>query len=1287
MFFRTISAPRAFWPCVIALGTAVLIAVAVWFIGPLLAFDDWQPLAGVGIRLTLVALLAALVMLWWFRLPLWPIASVAFCLLIWHAGPMLALGQFRPLVPQSTRIVTIVIVVVVSFALMFYGLWKRLVADKAFARKILKLDDDVESADAASTHNAVALLTNLMQTALRQLKGMRKTGGIRRLVEGKGYLYRLPWYLLIGPAHAGKTAALLNAGLEFPIAEQMAGIAKAQVATENVQWWMTNEAVLIDTAGRYTDQEQNAQADRAEWKTLLGLLRKARPRTPVNGAMLFISCPDLLTKSPDALRVLAASLRARLIELRQDLGVQFPIYVVVTKIDQIAGFAEYFQTLSSEGRAQPWGFTLPLKEGRGQRAAQAASLIDQCRAELDVLINRLRDGLNLRQYEVFDKTACSHMQGMREDMQSLTVPLLNVLEHVFLDSRYDNTEHRPMLRGVYFTSALQTGETVIGNPHTVMRALERSRGAHMTSAADEPGGRNLVRVEKTHASGYRSFFLQEVIQRIIVPEAYLVRPNLRWAFRFRLFRVLCHTVCLALFVWMMFGLRESHQNNGQYLNQVTAKAQEVSQRVVAFYKQSQTAAVPELLDGANDIAAYPGLDPASPALAWRYGLYTAPRILSATTKTHAALQDNLLVPYLVHRVEAALTAAIAAQDSRATYETLRIYLMLHEAEKFNAAEVREWVQADWSTGNAADDFGGRIAALEHLNRLLDGSRVVQSPYARNETLVQSARDFLDDSTSVERLYEQAKTAMAQDAPQDFTLLRAVGPQAGTVFTRAGGEPVERGVPGLFTYDGYHDVFNARLAEFVSKAQVADSWVMGDRQRKSLSGTVAGAVGKVSGIDPFTREIRRLHLAEYARRWTVFLADIRTLTGNNLAFDLDVLRQFAAPDSPLARLGRAAVRETTLSRPMEMQDKLLSDAAGQAEKKLGIKDGVLKARAESRQEWDLVDSRFAALREVVSGQADPRAGNTSSTSGKPRLDAISGLVNAYYTTLVVANNALNTRNMPPPADAGDQLRMEAAKLPAPFNAVLADLVVQGTRDVNQGVGEILVAKMDAVIGEQCRRAIEGKYPFMPTAAEDVDADDFVRIFASGGVLDDFFQQVLAPHVDTTTSPWRYKLTAPDVPPVAGPSLVPFQHAKEIRNVFFRDPSGKKLAWKVDMKIMEVDPEIVSLQLDIDGQVQRYVHGPVVPMNVTWPGSRGGQRAEITANPRVRPDTSTKVANGPWALMRLIDQAKLSVASGTSQITAEFDFDGRKARFDIGMGGLPNPWTTTLLQGFHCPGRSG
>lgn len=204
---------------------------------------------------------------------------------------------------------------------------------------------------------------------------------------------------------------------------------------------------------------------------------------------------------------------------------------------------------------------------------------------------------------------------------------------------------------------------------------------------------------------------------------------------------------------------------------------------------------------------------------------------------------------------------------------------------------------------------------------------------------------------------------------------------------------------------------------------------------------------------------------------------------------------------------------------------------------------------------------------------------------------------------------------------------------------------------------------------------------------MDTEDFSRVFASGGVLDDFFQKVLAPHVDTTISPWRYKLSAPDLPPIAGPSLVPFQRAKEIREVFFREPGAKKMAWKVDLKVVELDPEIVELTMDFDGQSLRYVHGPVIPLKVTWPGPRGGQGAEITANPRVRPETSSLIASGPWAMMRVIAKGKLANSVSPSHFVAEYDFDGRKAKLDINTGSLANPWTTGLLQGFQCPGRSG
>ena len=70
------------------------------------------------------------------------------------------------------------------------------------------------------------------------------------------YLYQLPWYAIIGPSGAGKTTALLNSGLGFPTA--VAGEYRAlrgQPNTPNCDWWFTDEAVLIDTAGRYVTQD------------------------------------------------------------------------------------------------------------------------------------------------------------------------------------------------------------------------------------------------------------------------------------------------------------------------------------------------------------------------------------------------------------------------------------------------------------------------------------------------------------------------------------------------------------------------------------------------------------------------------------------------------------------------------------------------------------------------------------------------------------------------------------------------------------------------------------------------------------------------------------------------------------------------------------------------------------------------------------------------------------------------------------------------------------------------
>ena len=91
---------------------------------------------------------------------------------------------------------------------------------------------------------------------------------LKKASGSRGYLYEQPWYVIIGPPGAGKTTALLNAGLTFPLAAEMGQSAVAGVGgTRMCDWWFTESAVLIDTAGRYTSQDPTLRWTRpAGWR-------------------------------------------------------------------------------------------------------------------------------------------------------------------------------------------------------------------------------------------------------------------------------------------------------------------------------------------------------------------------------------------------------------------------------------------------------------------------------------------------------------------------------------------------------------------------------------------------------------------------------------------------------------------------------------------------------------------------------------------------------------------------------------------------------------------------------------------------------------------------------------------------------------------------------------------------------------------------------------------------------------------------------------------------------------
>lgn len=115
-------------------------------------------------------------------------------------------------------------------------------------------------------------------------------------VSGGTALYELPWYIVIGNPAAGKSSAVVNSGLQFPFADKgTSNIIQGIGGTRNCDWFFTTEGILLDTAGRYSVHEE----DREEWLGFLGLLKKYRPKAPINGIIIAASVAEVGGNRPE----------------------------------------------------------------------------------------------------------------------------------------------------------------------------------------------------------------------------------------------------------------------------------------------------------------------------------------------------------------------------------------------------------------------------------------------------------------------------------------------------------------------------------------------------------------------------------------------------------------------------------------------------------------------------------------------------------------------------------------------------------------------------------------------------------------------------------------------------------------------------------------------------------------------------------------------------------------------------------------------------------------------------
>ena len=1211
------------------LGVAAL-AIVIWWIGPLLAIDRWRPLEPARVRWSLIAAIAAL----------------------WLGGKLLAALRAR----------------------------------LANARLLDRLQQAPAAAPTAPAPGQaeVALLEQRFAEATTLLKKLRLSAAGRRpglrdllALSGRQYLYQLPWYLLIGAPGSGKTTALLHSGLRFPLAEQF-GTAKIRgvAGTRNCDWWFTDEAVLLDTAGRYTTQESDRDADAGAWQGFLRLLRKARPRQPINGVVLTIGVDDLLQQSPAQRQAQAQALRARLQELHEQLGLRFPIYLLVTKADLLAGFDEFFADLSADERAQVWGASFALPQSA--RAAQPApdqSLVASFAAEFDALHERLLQRTPGRMQAERDPARRAAIFAFAQQFASLRQALGETVDAVFAASRF---EQAPLLRGVYFASGTQEGSPI----DRVVGALARSLGLER-------------RLPPPPRDSARSYFLTQLLREVAFAEQGLAGANLRLERRRSALRWgVCALGALLLVVAAAAWLG-SYARNRDYVDAVQARLAPLQAQLDALppLRGENLEAAPLSLRGHSDAAALLPLLRAVRELAataapgddgrpWSMGLglHQGDKLGAAADQAWRRLLQDAFWPRVANRVEEQLRGAKGGNPEFA-YEALKAYLMLHEPAHFDAEALQAWIGFDWQRSLPSLAAPQRAELEQQLATLFERGAPGGLPPA-DAHLVGGVRALLARSPFAERVYSRlARQRVGAELPE-FTVAAAAGPAAPLVFTRASGQPLTQGVPGLYSFDGYHKHFIAAAAAVTRQLADEQGWVLGIAAPADAT-TPTSAVARLAGRAPGAGErladdVRRLYLNDYARRWEEFLADIKLLRPASLTQSLQMARLLSAPDNPLVPLLRKASHETTLTRA-EADKSLVDKAAGrlqgtraEIDKLFGADAAPAPSATKAPQLEQIVDDRFAALRRLVSAPA----------AGQPApVDASIALLGEVYTMLSAVETALKGNVTPPPSEVPAKVKAESARLPEPLRGVLQTLAGASAQQVAGASRDSLSAALGSGIGEFCRQAISGRYPFVRGSSRDVLPDDFARVFAPGGLIDGFFQKNLAERVDTATRPWSFKRLG-EVSFGDPGALLQFQRAQAIREVFFRG-GGNAAALRLEFKPVEMDAAVTQFILDVDGQLVRYSHGPQVPQTVQWPGPRGSTQVRLQMQPAGPGGVSGLTTEGPWALFRLFDKVQLEATDDAARFKAVFEVDGRKAAFEIVASSVRNPFRLRELEQFQCP----
>ncbi|WP_462176197.1 type VI secretion system membrane subunit TssM [Pseudoalteromonas gelatinilytica] len=1151
------------------------------------------------------------------------IGLIAVLSIIWFAGRIVGLDT------TDKKLIAMAAVTAVFIVFIFIRwLWTKRSGDK--------LASELASHNAGSSAE-LDEIKEKMQEALSSLKASHLGAGYR----GNTALYALPWYMIIGPSATGKSTLFANSGLHFPYSNSNELHIQGFGGTRNCDWWFSDQAILIDTAGRYTTE----QSENKEWLSFLSLLKKYRPKLPINGVMVAISVADVLTSDSEEIRQHVKLVRERIEELITQLGVIFPVYITFTKTDLISGFEPFFNDLTEKEREQVFGaYLLDISEDQQNDPAEM----------FEVRMEELYQRLCEQRLSKVARERNEHRKQLILDFpnqfKSASTKLTEFVNLLFKANPYQEV---PWFAGVYFTSGTQEGTPI----ERITNGVRDQFGA--------------VVVEQKQESITQSYFINRVFNDVIFKLQDLTRGNRKKRLVGRWLKGLTVTSGLASIAAVTALLITSYTSNQLLLNQGEARVKAIVEANVNKAKDEQKlAATLDLFEH------YQSLNNYEKQLPWYFifGIYEGDETLTSVSQvlfnqlnqliTLPAEKQTLAQLKEFEAIWSADDADARAASRQAYYDALKLHLMLsahpeHKDNEFAKQQILSFISQHF---NIEIDAQADSPITSQLNDLVDLylaniSTDLENPgeilfWQNNETAVLNARNSLNTQPEAEPLYQQIISSFAE-RKKAIQLKQFMAAKNRDVLKS------NFSIPYVYTNAGWQEYVYPEIKR-ISRLVFSGDWVMGTSNESGQN-----AVDEAQA-DALAKAMRSYYFKDYGNTWFAFLNSIKVPTFRDLNDASINFARLSSTDGPLIDLMTlvndnivVADKPSAVSANNDKIATILSGATDTAAKK--VAKGKLAKQVAERPDFSQVstvrapelETRFADLRRfsqhdedkqmsdymsqyissLSSIHSDIKAMAASNEDDAQAMVFVQDLLsgnsqdNALQSSWIIIES--QTRALDPETkDTLDVL------FKAPLQSGIASIMAKARSQLNE--------EWENQVYTMYSNSIAGKYPFNLTGPDAAIADVSEFLNSETGVLWNFINSQLKPFMKVRRGVWEEKQWNGVGIGFNQDLLDGLTKANKVTRSLFLNGSD---AAGFNFQMMPVPQKgIRETYLGFSEQGYRYRNEPEEWRNFSWPGRGAAEKAILygldNAGRRV-----TIEQDGPWALLKVLNEANVKWIKGT------------------------------------------